>query len=588
MLRRRAFACYGLVCCLWLAALGSSARSQESSDASPADPWQNLPLGLDATRVIDLAIEAGWRAHELEPVAPADDATFLRRIYLDLLGRIPLQSEQQEFLAQADSRKRETLVDRLLASDEHAEHFAEVYDAILIGRTEVDQFRRRSDAGWLEYLKRAVRENRPWDQVAREILLARPQSDQERGATWYLAARKNRPQDMAEAVSKDFFGVRIDCAQCHDHPLAAEIEQRHYWGLVAFFNRTKNVDSPRGPRLAESAIGGFSNFSNLEGEAKPNELVYLGDRRVEEARPAADAKETDSDDLYLPAADGEPRVPKFSRREQFVDKVLKDHPLLAQAMVNRMWGWMLGRGLVHPVDALDSFHPASHPGLLDWLSRDFAASGYDVRRLVRSLALSRAYQLTSSRDAFADPQWFSSALTKPLTAEALHRSLLVALDPEDIGRWNSVDQRIAFAKQFPDVLAEETLATVSQGLLLTNGEAINQIVSAKESRLVRALVENRDDAVVIQRLFQAVYGRQPDAQEQAQCVAYLADHSAADHNAADHSAAEASGVSSSEAASTEAGGSDTAGSPESSAARGRAIEGLAWALVTSAEFRFNH
>ena len=246
--------------------------SQTTSDVS-VDPWQSIPLGLDPTSVIDLALEDGWRTNQIAPVAPADDPTFLRRIYLDLIGRIPRSDEANAFLARTDSMKRVALIDSLLESEEHSDHFAEVLDAILIGRTDIDQLRRRTHAGWIAYLKRAIHDNRPWNEVAHEMLLARNSSTEDRGANWYLYARNNKPQDIAEAVSKDFFGVRIDCAQCHDHPLASEIEQRHYWGLVAFFNRSKNVDTPQGPGLSEAAIGGFSEFSNLEGQSLPNELV---------------------------------------------------------------------------------------------------------------------------------------------------------------------------------------------------------------------------------------------------------------------------------------------------------------------------
>jgi hypothetical protein len=507
-----------------------------------------LPLGLDPARVIDLAVEQQWLANQLAPAASVDDAQFLRRVSLDLIGRVPRAAEVASFTADTDSRKRELLVDRLLDSDEHAAHFAELLDAILIGRTDVGQYQRRSGAGWMEYLQRALAENRPWNEVARELVLARPAAPEQRGAAWYLYARKDKPQDIAEAVSKDLFGVRIDCAQCHDHPLAGEIEQRHYWGLVAFFNRSKNVDTPAGPRVSESAIGGFSDFNTLEGVAQPNLLVFLGDRQVDEARPAADAKVEDSDQLYHPSQADQPRIPKFSRREKFADEVLQDHPLVAQAMVNRLWGWMLGRGLVHPVDALDSYHPPSHPGLLDWLSRDFAHSGYDVRRMLRALARTRVYQLQSVREGFADPKWFAVAESKPLTAESLHRSLLTALDPDDPGRWNSVEQRIAFARLFPDVLSEETLANVAQGLMLSNAQWINELVTVRHSQTLRSLNEQADPEILVAQLFERLLGRAPDAEELSQCAGYLS--AAAD--------------------------------------RTRAVEGLAWALLTSAEFRFNH
>ena len=373
---------------------------QTSAPETSNDTISRLPMGLSPSMVIDLALEAEWRANNIAPSPVASDAVFARRVYLDLVGRIPRESELTQFVNNTDSRKREQLVDSLLTTDEHAQHLAEVLNAIFMGRKSGGRNGSDDRASWMQFLTAAIHNNRPWNDVTRELLLARPQRPEDRGAVWYLYSRRDNHQDIAEAVSKDIFGVRIDCAQCHDHPLASEIEQKHYWGLVAFFNRSKNVDSPNGPRIAESAIGGFSEFTNVGGKSSENKLVYLRAQPIDEARPGKDVKEEDREDLYLPAAEGEPKVPKFSRRQQFVDQVLEGNPLVAEAMVNRLWGWMYGRGLVHPVDALDSFHPASHPGLLDWLARDFEHSKYDVRRLLRHLALSRAYQLDSHAEGW--------------------------------------------------------------------------------------------------------------------------------------------------------------------------------------------
>ncbi len=519
-----------------------------AQDSQP-DAWPTLPLGLNPVHVIDLALEHGYRTNSIRPTGLVDDASFARRVYLDLVGRVPTATELQDFLRETHSIKRTTLIDRLLESDEHAEHMAEVLDAIFIGRTNVDQEKKRAEAGWIAYLEKAVGDNRPWNQVAREVVLARPTSPEVRGASWYLYARKDKHQDIAEAVSKDIFGVRIDCAQCHNHPLADEIKQKHYWGLVAFFNRSKNVDTPDGPGISESAIGGFSDFANLEGSSSPNELRYLDDRYVEEARPAKDVKEEEREELYNATGSNGPKVPKFSRREQFVEKVLSDHPLLAKAMVNRLWGWMMGRGLVHPVDSLDSFHPPSHPELLDWLARDFAASGYDIRRLMKALASTQAYQLESAHASHSDPKWFASGLPKPLTAEMLQRSMLVVLDPVEKSRWNSLDQRVAFASLFPDVLAEESMANVAQGLLLSNSESITELVSMNNSRFLQSLAGVQDNAMVIDSLFDCILGRKPSTDE----VTYCNDYFNARANRRD-----------------------------------RAMEGLAWAIITSAEFRFNH
>src|SRR5262249_41118676 len=149
-------------------------------------------------------------------------------------------------------------------------------------------------------------------------------------------------QAIAEAVAPIVYGTKINCAQCHDHPLAREIKQAHYWGLVAAFNRSKNVEG--GSTVGESAIGGFVNFTNLKKESQPAVVTLLNGRTIEEARPSGEEK--DSDDNYVdPKA--KIRVPKFSRREAFADAATRDNPLLARAFVNRMWSVFLGRGIVN-------------------------------------------------------------------------------------------------------------------------------------------------------------------------------------------------------------------------------------------------
>lgn len=498
---------------------------------------------------IDRYIEAGWKESKTSGNSICSDADFARRLYLDLVGRVPTLPERESFLANESANKREELIDRLLISQEYAQHLAEVYDAILIGRTSREELSKRTEAGWIAYLEESVRENKRWDRVAEEILLAR--NEEKLGANWYLYARKEKPEAIAEAVSKDFFGVRIDCAQCHDHPLSSEILQKHYWGLVAFFNRTKNVGPHNKPMLSESAIGGFSEFSNVEGESFPNELVFLGDRSVEEPRPAKDAKPEDSPDLYVSIAKEEYRIPKFSRRQAFIEKVLHDHPLLAKSMVNRMWGWMMGRGLVHPVDAIDSYHPASHPELLDLLAQDFAESKYDVRRLLKGLAMSRTYQLDSSTKSTADPKWFTYAIPKPLTAEMLQRSLLTVLEPKEEKKWNNRQHRTDFAKRFPDVLSEESMSNVNQSLMLTNGDWLNQLLLPDHSRWTERLTSetSMSDDSLLKEVFLRALGREPDADEMERLKSFMA---------------------------------------ERRDRRTRAILDLVWAVVTSAEFRFNH
>ncbi len=521
----------------------AAAENSETSDQH----IQSIPLGTSPSLVIDLAVEQKWIASSIQPAASIEDRLFARRIYLDLIGRVPQRSELQEFLASTDGRKRERLIDRLLSSDEYATHMAEVFDAILIGRQNLVDWRAAGKAGWLDYLRRSFADNRGWNQIAKEIALARPSNSDSAGAVWYLYSRKNKHQEIAEAVSKDLFGVRIDCAQCHDHPLADEIEQQHYWGLTAFFNRSTNVDTDKGPRVAESAIGGFSEFADIHGSSSENRLVFLRSKTVDEPRPAKETKQEDRDELYKPSLDGEPRIPLFSRRQAFVDEILASHPMVARSMVNRLWGWMFTRGIVHPVDAMDSMHPASHPGLLDWLSRDFEASGYDVRRLLRHFALSRTYQLQSAnKTPSPDPKWFGYAIAKPLTAEAFYRSMLIGLQVDHPENWNTDERRITLAGLFPDVLAEESMATVAQGLMLSNSEWINSLVSYSQSQTIRQCVAMGDDASAIDHLFNCILGRAPDAEEVQAMQTFI-------HGRKD---------------------------------RIQAMESAAWALLTSAEFRF--
>jgi hypothetical protein len=510
------------------------------------------------TATIDRLIADGWNKKGVTPSRTVDDRAFARRLYLDLVGRIPTAEEADAFAADKASAKRIALVDRLLAGPEYARRMRDVFDVVFMGRAEPNRGRRRrgQEAGgnfrgqWLTYLERSFAENRPWDRVAREILLARPQSAEERGAVWFLYARQEKYQEIAETVSPAIFGVQVQCAQCHDHPIAPEIKQAHYWGLVSFFNRGKNRTSGGGPSVSEAATGGFNNFANLSGQSSPAELTFLNVPPIPETRPAEGVKEMDTPELYRPPAampNDDPPVPKFSRREQFVDRVVKGNPLVARAAVNRFWALLMGRGIVHPVDKMDSQHAPSDPELLDTLAREFEATGYDVKRLVRSIVLSRAYQLDSRHDGKAGPELFAYGLEKPLTAEALYRSLLVATT----GKADAENPELkeALIEIFPDVFAEENLSNLRQTMFLTNNGMVEKLVQSTGSPIAQRLSGIADPAARVKEAFRLAYSREPDAEELKATTAYLAAR-------ADRS----------ELASSQ----------------------LLWALLAGAEFRFNH
>jgi mono/diheme cytochrome c family protein len=534
-------------------------------------PESNMP----PSRAVDRFLELAWKLDGVTPAKVADDATFARRLYLDVVGRIPSTSELEGFVKDRRPDKREQLVETLLASDEYARHMREVFDTVLMNRPQPKFADRRESEKWHAYLDDVFRRNRRWDEVVRELIVARPQGTSDRGAVWFLYERENNPQAMAEAIAPVVWGVQIKCAQCHDHMVAREIKQAHYWGTVAAFNRSKNVDTPRGPALAESAIGGFVSFANLKKESQPALLTFFGDKRVDEARPKDGEKEVDSPELYVtppvtstetnaapkrkrdrPAKVEQAPVPKFSRRVAFAEAVTKENPLLARAMVNRIWAMLFGRGIVHPVDLMDSKHAPAHPELLDWLAQDFEASGYDVKRLVRTLCNTRAYQLEArpvkANGKPAQPETFARVLDKPLSAEQLYRSLLIATanapgSDGKVAERSEKELRQAFVKQFPDLFPAEYNATLQQAMFFSNSSLFDALLAPRDGNLAARLMAMTSNEARVRGAYAAVFGREPDREELRECAAYLAKRS-----------------------------------PEAG------VKQLLWAMLTSAEFQVNH
>jgi hypothetical protein len=557
-----------------------SATNYVSTPAKPRIGW-HPPAEMPPTKAIDRFLELAWKLDKITPAAPADDRTFVRRIHLDLVGRIPTREETENFLRNRTRDKRTRLIDHLLANDEYPRHLREVFDPVLMDRRGAEWEERRANEKWFAWLEEAFRCNRPWNEVVRELIVARPSRPEDRGAVWFLYERENNAQAMAESLAPVVFGLQVKCAQCHDHMVAREIKQAHYWGMVAAFNRSKNVDTPAGPGLAESAIGGFVSFANLKKESQPARLVFFNGRSVDEPWPKEGVKETDSPDLYLvpppektsatsdkdkdqprrrrerAAKADQPAVPKFSRREAFAEAVTQNNPLLARAMVNRVWAMLFGRGIVHPVDLMDSKHPPSQPELLDWLARDFERSGYDVKRLIRILCSTRAYQLDSrtaksSKAKPAAPGTFAHALDKPLSAEQLYRSLLVATDNHAdtngvVAGKSEKELRRAFIKQFPSLFPAEYNASLQQAMFLANSELFDQLLAPRDGNLTTRLAAVPDEKARVREAFASVFGREPDGEELGQCSSYLKGRS-----------------------------------PEAGAKQ------LLWAMLTSAEFQVNH
>ncbi|MEM7232560.1 MAG: PSD1 and planctomycete cytochrome C domain-containing protein [Planctomycetota bacterium] len=537
----------------WIERLGEAKgpADKKAVEAKAAPETSSLPSGVSPRLVIDLLIEKGWRDRKVEPARPANDREFARRVYLDLAGRIPTPAELKSFEAETSFDKRELLVDRLLASDDYPRHMREVFDVVFLGR----ESGAKDAKTWRSYLERSFRENRPWNEIVDDLIVARPEAKEQRGAVEFIRARKEA-KDVAALFAPSVLGLQLACAQCHDHPIAPEIEQRHYWGMVAFFKRSKAVSTPEGPAIAESAVGGYDKFADLDGENHKVYPVFLDGSSLEEDWPA-DGKKKDSPDFYLkkdPKSKA-PAIPKNSRREGLA-RFVQQSPYLARALVNRLWALYFGRGIVHPVDKMDSAHPPSHPMLLDWLAQDVRTNGFDVKRLVKSIVLSRAYGLSSESDQRVIADAFAVAPSKPMSAESYARSLWIAVNGSVPGARDlaegqvSADQlRSAIVPVFPELFPEDPQTTLKQALFLTNHPLVEKLLEPTPGTVIERALKLKDPKERVRLAVTHAFGRTPDAAELDQASAFL---------------------------------SRAGAKPDA------AFRQLLWALITSAEFRLNH
>lgn len=498
----------------WILALGKDLPASASREGQ--SPSSQPRVFSSPSEAIDAFIDAGWEQRGVTPASATDDRTWCRRVYLDLAGRVPTADELREFLYASDPNKRSDLVEQLLASDAFAVRMRELWDVFLMGRGKRSAAEdRRRESGWWTYLEDGFRENRPWNEFVREMLVARPQTPGAKGASWFLYERRDNHQAIAEAVAPIVYGTKIECAQCHDHPLAREIKQAHYWGLVAAFNRSKNVDDSS--EVEESAVGGFVNFTNLQKESQPAKVTLLTGELVEEAWPAEGEKQEDRDDNYV-NTQSKTKVPKFSRRAAFAERATTDNALLARAFVNRMWATLVGRGMVHPVDEMNNRNAPSHPELLSWLADDFASHQYDVRRVVGGIALSRVYGLSAAGDPSTPPEAFARAQERPLTAEQVARSWQIVCGlPTD---HDALRREVIAA--MPDVMPRDYNATFQQAQFLAESQEIVKLLEPAPGNTVERLIHLQDKQSRVREAFMAVFQRWPDSDEQAAALALLA------------------------------------------------------------------
>lgn len=511
---------------------------------------------------IDRAISA--KADYLQKASPlADDAEFLRRITLDLTGTIPTADEARAFFADRDPNKRTRLIDKLLGSAEHARHLAHVFDVMLMERLAGNAV---PQAQWHEFLRESIQANKPWDQMVREILSADGTDTKQRGPAKFFLERKGEPDVLTRDVSRLLLGKNLECAQCHDHPIVLHYLQSHYYGIYAFLQRTSMVtDTKLKLAVLSEKADGDTTYQNVFDTTKATKSSLP---RVLDLPTVKDPKVEKGKEYITKPAKGQASVPSYSRRAQLAGQITSPgNAALRRNIVNRLWAMMMGRGLVHPLDMDHEDNPPSHPELLDDLAEEFLTTKYDIRHLLRELALSQTYQRSSRlREGVveSDPAAYIAAGLKPLSPEQMAFGLMQATGLSDVQRTalgaklNEAALYASLSRSATPLIAamtgspgepESFEATIDQALFFANGPLVRSWIQPRAGNLSDRLMKAKSDEDLADELFLSVFTRLPEADEKRLLGEYLAGRKA-----------------------------DRAG----------AIGEIIWAMLTSTEFRFNH
>jgi len=347
-----------------------------SSDAVPAPAQESLAVRVD--RLLEAA-QTGPAS------AIATDAEFVRRLSLDLRGIIPTAAEVRAFLDDPAANKREVLVDRWLAEPQFALHWADVLHVTLMER--------RPDkhvpyADWIKYLQVSCQQNKPWNVLAREIFSADGADANLRPAAKFWLDRDSEPHILTRDVGRIFFGMDLQCAQCHDHPLIEHYVQADYYGLYAFVNRSVlfNDQAEKKMFLGERAEGDADYKSVFTGDASRSRPRLPGGTELGEPHFRL------GDEYQVKPADKVRPVPKHSRRAMLVAATDGSNAAFNRNIANRIWAVLFGRGLVHPVDLHHPHNPSTSPAVLDLITQELVAAQFDAKFLIRQLVLTQAYQ----------------------------------------------------------------------------------------------------------------------------------------------------------------------------------------------------
>jgi hypothetical protein len=489
---------------------------------------------LPENNFIDTLVFRKLKKLNIVPSGPADDATFLRRVYLDVIGTLPTPAEARRFLADRRPDRRARLVEELLERPEFADYWALKWADLL--RVDRQALGHKQAYAYYRWIRDSFARNKPLDQFAREILTAEGPLAENGPASFYKVVGK--PGEEASTLSQVFLGVRIACAECHHHPFD-RWSQDDYYGMQAFFAPVALRPSGRGE--AVMAVGdvptrhprtGANVAAHALGTAPP--ALTPGDRR-----PALAAWLTSP-----------------------------ENPWFARNLANRAWAHFLGRGLVEPVDDVRATNPPSNPELLDALAAELVKAKFDFRRLVRTITASRVYQLSTrpNETNATDEQNYSRALFRRLDAEVLldmvsqttgvpERFSGVPAGTRAIQLWDSKVPHY-FLKLFGRPVRASACEcerghepSVAQVLHLLNAPALQAKLSHERGTVARLVRQQTDDGALVEELYLTFFSRLPDDGERREALAFLR---------------------------------------ERTGRRREAAEDLAWGLMNTLEFLFNH
>lgn len=458
---------------------------------------------------VDRYVFARLQELQIRPAAICSDSVFLRRVYLDLLGRLPTVPEVREFLSSQAPDKREHLVDKLLADPQFAEFWARKWLDVL--RANQKRLPRDVLVAFYRWWQERIQQNTPFDQVVRELLTASGNTRYNPPAAYYTV--NSTPEDLAETTAQVFLGVRIGCARCHNHPFE-RWTQDDYYGLAACFARVDRRNDPDfKPNRRQPPV-------QIITSKKDGEILHPFTGRPAPPRPLLGKAPFTSDK---------------DRRSALADWLTaRDNPFFARALANRIWFHLFGRGIIEPPDDIRDTNPPSNDALLDFLARELADHRFDCKHLVRLIVCSATYQLASepASDNAEEIRLFARVRPRLLTAEQLLDAIgQVTEVAESFTDFPDVRRAVVLPdslsshpflstfgqppRELPCECERPTEPNLAQALQLVSGSTLHRKITAPDNRLGRLLQARATDEEILNELYLAALSRPPsDADRQ--------------------------------------------------------------------------